>query len=272
MKKINLVFPFLKILFTKPSVILKSLFHTVINYNRKQFVINEFGLANGLPEVDLFDVAGEIDVTIKPFSFLYGASMPIDMALLKILAQKFNGNCNYMEIGTWRGESISVVAPVCNTCTSLSLGDDDMRRFGFSERMIGMQRFFSKDYKNIEHISGNSLTFDYSKLNRKFDLIFVDGDHSYDGVRIDTQNVFKLLKDENSMIVWHDYTSSYENIDWEVFAGIMAGAPADARKNIYHVRNTYCAIYTKMPLKTVAKNFPHVPDNYFEVSIKGKKI
>ena len=171
MKKLNLIFPFLKILITKPSVIFKSLYHTVINYNRQQFVINEFGLKNGLPEVDLFTLFPKVEATIKPFSFLYGASMPIDMALLKMLAEKFNGQCDFMEIGTWRGESISIVAPVCNTCTSLSLGDEDMRRFGFNERMIGMQRFYSKNIKNITHISGNSLTFDYSTLNKKFDLI-----------------------------------------------------------------------------------------------------
>jgi predicted O-methyltransferase YrrM len=46
-------------------------------------------------------------------------------------------------------------------------------------------------------------SFDWKKLG-KFDLIFIDGDHSYDGVKADTELAHKLIK-KGGMIAWHDY-------------------------------------------------------------------
>lgn len=271
MKKIQLIIPFIKILFTRPSVIFKALYHAVINFDRQKFVENKYGLKNGLPELDLLELFPVFNGTVSPFTHLYGTSLPIDMLILKSLAQKFTV-CDYMEIGTWRGESIANLSPVCNQCVSISLSDDDMRRFGFSEKHIQVQRFFSKDLINVKHIEANSRIFDFHSLDQKFDLIFVDGDHSFDGVKNDTQKVFELLKNENSIIIWHDYTTQYELIDWEVFAGILEGTPKEKRKNIYHITNSLCAIYINGDFKTGVMDFPAMPDKKFEITIAASKL
>lgn len=172
-----------------------------------------------------------------------------------------------MQIGSWRGESLANLSPVCKRCVSISLSDQEMKEFGLSDRTIAMQRFFSKDLSNVEHIGSNSMKFDFSKVG-KFDLIFVDGDHRFEAVKSDTQNVFKLLKNENSIIVWHDYTEHYELIDWEVFSGILDGTPKDKIKNLYHIKNTLCAVYINKEIPHTSKNFPSIPNNRFSINIK----
>ncbi len=238
-------------------------------YDRKNFVVKKYGLMNGLPEIDITDLFSNFSETVYPFSHLYGTSLPIDLAIIKKLAAQYS-DCEYLEIGSWRGESLANLSPVCKRCVSISLSDDMMRNAGMSEKMISMQRFYSRDLKNVEHIGADSTKFDYTNIG-KFDVIFVDGDHRFEAVKSDTQNVFKLLKDENSIIIWHDYTEHYELIDWEVFAGILEGTPKSELQNIYHIKNSLCAIYTKKKLPTTQRDFPIKPDKFFKVSIELTK-
>lgn len=63
------------------------------------------------------------------------------------------------------------------------------------------------NHKIIEH-EGNSLSYSFSKFtedNSKMDFIFIDGGHSYQIVKNDTEKSLKILK-EDGVIVWHDYT------------------------------------------------------------------
>lgn len=271
MSRTKLILPFLKIILSKPGVILKSLFHTVTNQSKQDHVISTYGMKAGLPSVDLLDVLPGFNTEIAPYTFLNGTSTTIDIAVLKTIAASFK-DCTYLEIGSWRGESLANISEVAKECVSISLSDKEMREMGFPEKMIGVQRLFSKEKKNITYIEHNSMTLDFSKLNKKFDFIFVDGDHAYEAVKSDTANVFKLLKDENSIIVWHDYGLSFETVCWPVLAGILDGAPADKRKNIYHLSNTLCAIYTTKKLTTSKLEYPTLPNKNFRVRISAEKI
>jgi predicted O-methyltransferase YrrM len=271
MERKKLIIPFLKYLFTKPSVILKSLHNSVTQQSRKDLVKNKYGFGKGLPQINLLDLIPSFNEEVENCTHLDGTSMPIDIALLKALAKKHN-NCEYLEIGTWRGESIYNLSKVSKHCTSLSLSNKEMIAFGLTEKHTKVQRLFSKNLSNVTHIEHNSLTFNFSSLNKKFDLIFVDGDHTYEAVKSDTKNVFNLLKDENSIIIWHDYTRNYEQLNWPVIAGILDGSPKEAINHIYQVSNTLCAIYTKQKFNTVILDSPTFPDKAFTVSISGKKI
>src|ERR1035437_8860708 len=119
-----------------------------------------------------------------------------------------------------------------------------MLRMGLDRNYVGLHRFFSKDLKNVKHIQADSQTFDYSSLNQKFDLIFIDGDHHSESVKNDTANAFKLLKVDDSIIVWHDYGNTPNDIRWDVLHGILDGTPSEKLGNLYHVSNALCAIYT----------------------------
>lgn len=270
MERKKLILPFLKALFSQPSVILKSLYHGMVEHESKHLVASINGNNNVLRELSIFDLFVDFNEIIDPYSHLYGSSLPIDIAILNKITKEFP-NCDYLEIGSWRGESLANIAPNCNRCVSLSLSEKEMRELKIDDRTIQMQRFFSKKHQNIEHIGADSTKFDFSTLG-KFDVIFIDGDHRYEAVKSDTENALKLLKNENSIILWHDYTKNYEQINWEVYAGILAGMPKNLHSRIYHITNSLLAIYTNKALSNSEYLFPKIPDKVFSININSKKI
>ena len=139
------------------------------NYLEKKYKIKR-----GFPVIDINQISSNFDEKLNHFSFLGGGSLPTDIVLLKLLCKKFN-DCTYFEIGTWRGESVINIAEVAKICYTLNLSKDEIISLGHSEKYANLHGFFSKQKKNIKHIEGNSLTFDFDSLNQKFDLIFIDG-------------------------------------------------------------------------------------------------
>lgn len=197
------------------------------------------------PTIDIRYFLKKGETEINNYSFLEGGSLVTDLALLKSLAAKFEA-CDYLEIGSWRGESIVNVADVKNSqCVSINLSPEEIIARGFPEKYANEHSVLMKGRENIQSIYADSQEFDFASLNKKFDLIFVDGDHKYEAVKSDTENVYKLLKNENSVIVWHDYGFDPVTPRHSVISAILDGMPADTHKHIYHVSNTMCAIYTR---------------------------
>jgi Methyltransferase domain len=223
-----------------------------------------------LPSISIQDLIGNESSSLNTYSFLPGTSMITDIILLKALAKRFQ-HCTYLEIGSWRGESLVNVAEVAGECYSLSLSDKEMKDFGYPASVAGVSDFFIKDTRNIKLIKHNSQTYDFKVLNKKFDLIFIDGDHSYNGVINDTRNAIKLLKDENSIIVWHDYGFTTEDVHYAVLSAIFDGLPSTEHNHLYHVSNTLSAIYCKgkFDSRMVVQN--EKPDKVFSIELKVKK-
>ncbi len=250
-----------------------SLLNNVLNDNEvwHKHVEKNHQRGNGLPVVALETLFPEFEARIPLVAFLDGGSMVTDHALLISLAKQFD-NCTYFEIGTWRGESVYNVASVAKECYTLNLSDEEMRRMGLSEEYIDLTAYFSKEKPNIHHLRGNSFHFDFGGLNKKFDLIFIDGDHHYKSVLNDTKKVVQHLMHENSVVVWHDYAKNPENIRFEILAGILDGLPASMHKWLYHVENSLSAIYINKPFETDRLVNPSRPNHYFEVGLKRKDL
>jgi len=268
MSKLQKLLKATKLLIQNPALINKVLDAPEVNQKE---IKQKYNLEKGLPTIDILDLIPDLKETVEPFSFLDGGSTPLDLLLLKCLAKKFN-ECEYFEIGTWRGESVANVASVAKHCTTLNLPDEEMTKMGLDKNYIQSHRFFSKNFNNVTHAQANSLTFDYNSLNKKFDLIFIDGDHHYESVKSDTQNAFKLLRDENSIIVWHDYGNNPSDVRWDVLKGILEGTPNDKKNKLYRVSNTLCAVYYN---KTIKASFPasfSTPDKYFSLNIQHKQL
>jgi hypothetical protein len=228
------------------------------------------GFEKGLPTIDLLDLVPGLDETIDPYCFMNGSSRTVDLALLKALAKGFHG-CRYLEIGTLRGESLVNVASVAEECVSVSLSDEELLERGCGRNYLKNNGFFLRNCANVKRIGHDSLTFDFSSLGT-FDMVFVDGDHSYEGVRHDTQSAFSVLRGENPVIVWHDYGVEYDSPSWRVMAGILDGTPEGERGRLYHVSNTLCAIYTRGHFATSIVEHPAVPDKVFSVRISARKL
>jgi predicted O-methyltransferase YrrM len=264
MSKLSKLFKALALIVKNPALLNKVLDDEEVN---KTAVIAQYNLPNGLKTIAIDQLLPALNITVDPFCSLDGGSTPLDLALLKGLAAS-KTECDFFEIGTWRGESVANVASVSKTGTTLSLPDQTMLEMGMDKKYVALHRFFSKDLKNVVHIQANSLTFDYASLNKKFDLLFIDGDHHYESVKKDTANAFSILKNNESIIVWHDYGHSPSDIRWDVFRGILDGTPADKRKYLYRVSNTLCAIYTTQPITAVYADLYIAPTNYFTMTVK----
>ena len=269
MHKINKLLTGLKLLITKPYLINKVIDDESIHHEKIQTKYKQYH--NGLPLVDLTTVLPSFNETVSPYAFLGGGSLITDLALLKGLAKQHH-NCFYFEIGTWRGESVSNVAEVTPNCYTLNMPDEALKQLGYSDEYVNQQEFFSKNISSITHLKGDSKSFDYSPYYGKYDLVFVDGDHHYDSVLNDTKIAFKLLKDEKSIMVWHDYHNHTEASRWDVLRGILDGTPKTAINNIYHISNTMCAIYSKKPLAVHPFKKMLTPNKVFEVKIEAKSI
>jgi predicted O-methyltransferase YrrM len=267
MTPLKVVFESFKWMLTDPVKFFK-------NYNRNVYYrkhISGKKLPSQLPTIDLLDLFnGQFNVEIDNYTFLENTSTVPDLCLLKELAKGIK-DCNYLEIGSLRGESLYNVAQVAKHVTSLTFSKAQMQQYNFKLSLLQSANLFNPKIKNLTLVEDNSLTYDFSKLG-KFDLIFVDGDHTYPGVKSDSANVFKHLLNENSIIVWHDYGSNFETVRHEVLAGILDGIPSTHHKHLYHVSNTMCAIYYPKPIKSSVLDFPTVPNKTFKVKVEANRL
>jgi hypothetical protein len=259
----------IKIFLRSPFQILKRGLQGYSNEYYRGEVKKKYDLER-LPTIDVLEIFPNIQEELNYFSFQPGTSGILDHLVLKQFAQIFN-DCQYLEIGSLRGESLANVAEVAKNCVGVSLGPNQMRQRGYSQDLINVLNFYSNGILNVKHIEADSTTFNFKTLNQKFDLIFVDGDHRYHGVLNDTQKVLPLRKDENSIVVWHDYSDSTEDVSYEVFNGILDGISADKHKNLYHISNTLCAVYIENnELPTFSLKSYKKPNKNFKVSLSGK--
>lgn len=262
----------LRKLFRAIGLIMKRpyLLNRVIDENEswRALVEKDHGPGQGLREVRLADLGMRKEVSVKPFAFMEGGSLPTDLALLRLLAEGF-GDCRYFEIGTWRGESVANVADVADSCTTLNLPADKMKALGLPDEYIAQHAMFSRKLLNVTHMECDSRDFDFSGLASEFDLVFIDGDHHYESVKRDTRNVFAHLLHERSVVVWHDYAWQPGHLRYETLAAILAGIPENCRNRLYAVRNTLCAIYYPGTVRSSAPSAIARADEAYEVTIRA---
>jgi predicted O-methyltransferase YrrM len=87
--------------------------------------------------------------------------------------------------------------------------------------------------KKIEVVFIDSREFDTKKYLRKFDLIFIDGGHTYSVVKSDTNKAFEMLSNKG-IIIWHDYVVGKESCK-DICKLIDE---IEKEKKIFHIKNT----------------------------------
>ncbi|MBK7214499.1 MAG: class I SAM-dependent methyltransferase [Bacteroidales bacterium] len=212
------------------------------NENWKSYIAKKYAGQTTLNKISFVDIFGEFEGIVSPYTFLDGGSMVTDLLLLRKLASRFE-DCSYFEIGTWRGESVANVAQVAKECFTVDLPDTDKKRIGMTKEYIEQHGILSKSFKNVTHLKENSMHFEFGTLNRKFDLVFIDGDHHYNSIMNDSSEVMKYLCHDNTIIVWHDACYNPEKPRHEVIAAILDSTPTRMHDNIFHVENSLCAVY-----------------------------
>lgn len=207
------------------------------------------------------DVGGE--ASINDLTFLSGGSALTDYFFLKLIMQRCNLK-TYLEIGTWTGESIAAVAEVAEQCYSISLPDEDYNLSNVFEKYCGkdnFSRYFSNNKSNIKHFYESSLNFDFEKLPEHIDLIFIDGDHSYQAIKSDTQNIFKKFGYDNTIVVWHDFKTVRNELVDTTYEAVRDSIPEQFHNNLFTVHTNYCGVYV-----------PEKYQNYFGFDEKSDTV
>ena len=128
---------------------------------------------------------------------------------------------NIFEFGTCSGKTTYLMALNSNEnsrITSITLNPDKILSLSktnkdnrVSFRNIKHESIYNnflfsntEEEKKINVIFQNSLELDVKKFEKKMDLIFIDGGHTYSVVKSDTEKAFKMLNSKG-IILWHDY-------------------------------------------------------------------
>ena len=195
-----------------------------MNSNITEFTINNYYLNNKIELHNLFD---------NNEKMIEGRICHSSIILLHILSNIININ-NYMEIGVHNGGSITMILSGKNkniNIIGIDLFEDiyDETKHLNKEKFTTYQYFkrdnlsITKTMHNIEKvkqyynnnskifmIQGNSY-FDETENNFKYkindtelDLLFIDGDHTLDGVKNDFERYSKYVKKEG-YIIFDDY-------------------------------------------------------------------
>jgi predicted O-methyltransferase YrrM len=217
-----------------------------------------------------FDYKNTDGITIKT-DFSDGISPVNDYYFLSWIAKAVKAK-KYFEIGTWKGLSAyNIISNNDNQLEIFSLDipfdHPEIKIFNIPEEIFG---YYSKENKSIHHIKCDSKSFDYKPYAKQFEFVFVDGNHSFEYVQNDTKLALELLKDENSVIAWHDYLILGE-VNKNVLAGILETIPEEEHKHIVSLHQSNLALYSKS-FKFLNKKLPewYLPKQSFELILKVK--
>jgi len=166
----------------------------------------------------------------EPFVFRFhsfpgiGASISLlESAALAALIKKVRAK-RVFEFGTYKGVSTTQMAlnlPPDGLIHTLDLPEEGVVKVSLqipkkSERAIacetGKGSLIPKDLlRQIVFLKEDSACFDPGPFEGTMDFVFVDGAHSSDYVRNDTEKGWRMLRD-GGVIAWHDCTPSHRDV------------------------------------------------------------
>lgn len=157
-----------------------------------------------------------------------------------------------LEIGTFDGNStlqMALNAPSDANIYTLDLPSH--RQISCSKVLTSVDlryirdkdRFQRKYYgvkisNKIIELFGDSATFDFASMTAKsgpIEFAFIDGSHSYEYVRNDTEQVLKILA-PRGVVLWHDYDCSWEGV-WSYLNELSRRLP------LLHIEGTTLVYY-----------------------------
>lgn len=141
---------------------------------------------------------------------------PHEMAILCAIV-RLTGARDILEIGTFDGRTalnLAANAPVDGMVTTVDLPPDwsrglaiDVPHHAINASGIAPSALKYRDTpfaSKVSQVYGDSAALDWTTLGGPFDLVFVDGCHSYDYVVSDTAKALTCVR-PGGLVIWHDY-------------------------------------------------------------------
>lgn len=155
------------------------------------------------------------EVKLLNFHVRDGNVTPLELLIISSLVASKNP-LNLLEIGTFDGNTTLQMALNCSSKatvhtidleegreTELPILEEDVKYVLDSKKVTRKFIGTCVQEKIMQHF-GDSTVYDFSKMGR-VDFCFIDGGHTYDCVKKDSEKVFSILA-EGGMVLWHDFT------------------------------------------------------------------
>ena len=118
--------------------------------------------------------------------------------ILKFICMFGGVSKTIFEFGTWIGRSTKGFSQNFKEVVSIDFIESSDINYGYLGFASGE---LAKGIDNVTLVNYDSMHYDYSNYINKFDVIYVDGNHSYEGATSDITNSFKLLKDSGFIFI-----------------------------------------------------------------------
>lgn len=171
--------------------------------------------------------------------------------LYRWVVNKFPSNSHFVELGIYKGRSTAfMIVEIINSKKIIQFdcidsfdnwpeinwnGETHMKEF--LNHMKPVEGFFN-------FIRAHSPEISYSYPNESLDFVFIDGDHSYEGVYNDIKAWMPKLK-IGGIIAGHDY--KWGNVDYGIEAVTKAVNDAFGTFDARDPFNNFCFMFEKTP-------------------------
>lgn len=147
-----------------------------------------------------------------------------------------------LEIGVFNGDFMELILAHCNikTIEGVDLfegvtcsGDSD----GNNVMYLDMAQSFlnlSEKYKQssiVKFYPSDSSTYMDKQPHQKYDIVYIDGDHSYEGVKKDLKSAYLKIRD-GGYLMGHDYEMNFEKAKYNYDFGVNKAVDEFCRE--YH--------------------------------------
>lgn len=145
---------------------------------------------------------------IEPKDFGRRPTSKYDISTLLFLMLK---SCkkDFFEIGTWYGKTTYEIASRFpdKIIYTMDYMEDDLILSEHENKTRASKDdlcIYAEELTNVVFLYVNSHIYDFDII-KNVDFIFIDGDHSFNGVKIDTEKAIDYLeKNSGGTIAWHD--------------------------------------------------------------------
>lgn len=183
----------------------------------------------GLPRLEILEALNvesesfEINIPNYTHGNIQNASLTINDKLAICLLCHLLKPKTVIEIGTFRGETTDLMArnlfdadiytldlPPDFTEHKYRPDDSDLNILELRQNNFYINQPYTTNSR-ICQLYGDSAEFAFDKLNITFDLAFIDGAHSYDYVKNDTEKLLPLMN-TGAWIIWDDYSFNFPEV------------------------------------------------------------
>ena len=183
----------------------------------------------GLPRKEITELinleSNEFEVIIPNYQHdsVRNASLSLNDKLAIALVCHHLKPQTVIEIGTFRGETTDLIARNLKNASIFTLDlppdfQSHQERPDISDLDVLQLRqpdfYVANSYASgsqVHQLYGDSAVFNFKELNQSFDMAFIDGAHSFEYVKNDTEKLIPLMN-QGGWIIWDDYSFSFPDI------------------------------------------------------------